>query len=240
MASNNTSQSKNVSIENSSEVKLPMLLAGDLIPEVTYEFSHACHTFFHVKDVEPKDQDIVKLNIMLKDTNLHHDDKWLRNLLEAALDEDLDNHTTENKIKAILDLKKWASTIDNLDTKCCNKLKHIHIEADKLVCKRQALVSLHGGNAPVKKGLNKEYPKPGQPKIPADWVPKKKDGKVVTTSLGSTTLAATAPAQKAKTMAALAAWDKEDNLVVVILPHGSPLHSAVIEEADSDDSPDKN
>ncbi|KAG6879381.1 hypothetical protein C0995_007332, partial [Termitomyces sp. Mi166 len=84
-------------------------------------------------------QDIMKLNIMLKDTDSHHDNKQLRNLLEAALNEDLDNHATEDKINTILDLKKWASTIDNLNMKHRNELKHICIEADELVHKHQAL-----------------------------------------------------------------------------------------------------
>ncbi|KAG6899145.1 hypothetical protein C0995_006855 [Termitomyces sp. Mi166 len=170
---------------------------------------------------------------MLKDTDLHYDNKWLRNLLEAALNEDLDNCATEDKINTILDLKKWASTIGNLNMKHCNELKHICIEADKLCC------CPHAGH--YSDECTEESFNPGQPEIPADWVLKKKDGKVVTTLLSSTTSAATAPAQKvqAKAVMVLAAWDKEDDSVAVILPCGSPLHSAVIEEADSDNFPDE-
>ncbi|KAG6860051.1 hypothetical protein C0995_016490 [Termitomyces sp. Mi166 len=180
---------------------------------------------------------------MLKDTNSHHDNKCLHNLLEAALDKDLDNQATEDKINQIVDLKKWANVIDNLDTKQQNELKHICIEADESVHKCQALVSERGGNMPKKKTSSSggaDQAGKANSRSCQTGLPKKREGKSAgnATSSFETATASTSSmtmVTKAKPVVTFALWDEDDNSMAAILPQGSPLCSAIIEEVSGKD-----
>ncbi|KAG6887938.1 hypothetical protein C0995_011503 [Termitomyces sp. Mi166 len=284
MASNLGSDSKTAFIKMLSGVKLLILMPGDLTPELAYEFAHACHAFFHTKDIEAKDQ-VKKVMVCFRDihivnyidSNLEDLEKlsfteFMVNICKHYLKEDWEQDLWrkllgskqngqkfwdfyQGVIKLNIMLKNmdsyyetstFATSLRNIPSKkgsstsgaeSSGKSKHTPCLTNR---EHQYLIKTwgcfkcccpHAGHYLDK--YTEEYLKPGQPKIPSDWIPKKKDGKRTGTTSSSVTtnVNASTSVLKAKPVAAFLAWNEDEDLVAAILLCGSLLHSAIIEKA---------
>ncbi|KAG6887615.1 hypothetical protein C0995_014012 [Termitomyces sp. Mi166 len=230
MASNLGSDSKTASIEMPSGIKLPILMPGDLTPELAYEFAHACHAFFHAKDIEAKDQvkkvtcqPCIKLPILMPSDLIPELAYKFAHACHAFFH--VKDIKAKDQVKKVTVCFRDICIMDYIDSNLedLEKLLFTKFMAD--ICKHYTKEDWEWDLQRKLLGSKQNSQK--------TWTPKKKDEKETgtTSSLALTNANALTLALKAKPVAAFLAWNEDKDLVAAILPCQSLLRSAIIEEA---------